>query len=100
LPFLDSRRAIHLQQADRGPAHGGQAEDLAIAKLIVAVPAVNAWIKQWRELSGLEIYRSDVTAFEPVADRAAQSEVFPNCLAAVRHCNHVINLVLREREAF
>jgi len=57
-------------------------------------------MKQRRELSGLGIYLSDVTALEPVADGAAQGEILDNCPAAVLHCDHVINLVFRERESF
>jgi hypothetical protein len=67
-----------LQKLDCDPALDSQAADFAIAKFIVVVPAIKAWMKQRRELSGLGIY---------------------NCPPAVLHCDHVINLVLRERES-
>jgi hypothetical protein len=40
-PF-DSRGAIHLQRADRDPAFGCQADDLALADFVVLIPAVRA----------------------------------------------------------
>jgi len=52
-------------------------------------------MKQRREMSSLGIYRSDVTAFEPVADSAAQGQILHNCLTAMLQCNHVIDLVRR-----
>jgi hypothetical protein len=100
LPLFDSHRAIHAQKANRDPAAGTQPEDFAIAILIVVVPPIEAWMKQWRELSGSGIYRGDVTAFEPVADSATQSEITHNCLPAMLHCDHVINLVFRQCESF
>ena len=57
-------------------------------------------MKQGHELSGFGIYRSDVTAFEPVADGATQGEILHNRLTAMLYCDHVINLVFREREPF
>ena len=56
LPLFDSCGAIHLQKADCDPAPGGQAEDFAAAKLVVVLPAIKAWMKQRRELSGFGIY--------------------------------------------
>jgi hypothetical protein len=61
----------------------------------VVIPAIEAWMKQRREMSSLGIYRSDVTAFEPVADSAAQGQILHNCLTAMLDCDHVINLVFR-----
>jgi hypothetical protein len=55
LPLFDSRGAIHSQKADCDPAPGTQAEDFAIAILIVVIPAIKAWMKQRRELSGFGI---------------------------------------------
>jgi hypothetical protein len=93
LPLFDSRGAIHAQKADRDPAPGTQPENFAIAILIVVVPAIKAWMKQRRELSSIGIYRGDVTAFEPIADSATQGEIVYNCLTAMLHCDHMINLV-------
>jgi hypothetical protein len=56
LPLFDSRRAIHSQKADCDPAPGSQAEDFAIAQLIVVIPAIEAWMKQSCELAGVVIY--------------------------------------------
>jgi hypothetical protein len=61
---------------------------------MVVIPAIKAWMKQRREQSGLGIYRSDVTALEPVADSAAQGEILHNCSAAMLYCDHVIDLML------
>jgi hypothetical protein len=44
LPLFNSRGAIHSQKADCHPA-GSQAEDFAIAILIVVIPAIKAWMK-------------------------------------------------------
>ena len=45
LPLFNSRGAIHPQKADCHPALGTQAEDFAIAILIVVIPAIKAWMK-------------------------------------------------------
>jgi hypothetical protein len=100
LPLSDSRRTIHSQKPDCGPTLGGQREDFAIAKLIVVIPAIMAWMKQRRELSGIGIDGRYVTAFEPIADRATQCEILHNGLAAMLHRDHVINLVFRQGESF
>jgi hypothetical protein len=55
-PLFDSRRAIHSQKADCGPALWGQAEDFAIAKPMVIVPVVKTGMEQGGELSGFGIY--------------------------------------------
>ncbi len=69
-------------------------------KLIVVTPAIEAWMKQTREPSGFGIDGSDVTALEPVADGATQREILRDRLTAVFHCDHVIDLVFRQRELF
>jgi hypothetical protein len=87
LPLFDSRGAIHSQEADCDPALGSQAEDFAIAQLMVVIPTIKAWMKQRRELSGPGIYRSDVTAFEllqTVQHRARFSTTArPPCFTAI-----------------
>jgi hypothetical protein len=93
LPLFDSREAIHSQEADCDPALGSQAEDFAIAQLMVAIPAIKARVKQRRELSGLAIYLSDVTALEPVADSATEGEILHNRPTAMLYSDHVIDLV-------
>jgi hypothetical protein len=67
LPLFDSRGAIHSQEADCDPALGSQAEDFAIAQLMMVIPTIEAWMKQRREPSGLGIHRSDVTASRSAA---------------------------------
>jgi hypothetical protein len=93
LPLFDSRGAIHSQEADCDPALGSQAEDFAIAQRMVFIPAIKAWMIQRRELSGLGIYRSDVTALEPVADSATKGEIIHNRPTAMLYCDYVIDLV-------
>jgi hypothetical protein len=100
LPLFDSHRAIHSEKAYCDPARRSQAEDLPIAKLVVLIPAIQAGVEQARDLSGFGIYRGDVTTFEPVADRAAQSQILHYGLPPVLHCDYVIDFVLRQRESF
>jgi hypothetical protein len=61
----------------------------------VVIPGIKAWMKQGRKLSGCGIYRSDITAFEPVADGATEGEILLHRLAAMLDCDHAINLVFR-----
>jgi hypothetical protein len=57
-------------------------------------------MKQWRELPGLWIDRGDIAAFEPVAEGASQCKITGNRPAAMLHCDHMIQLMFRQRESF
>jgi hypothetical protein len=59
-PLFDSHRTVHSQKADCDPARRCHAEDFPLAKLIVLVPAIQAWVEQARELPGFEICRGDI----------------------------------------
>ena len=99
LSLSDSRRAIHPKEPDCGAALCGRSADFSIANVKVVNPSISAWVKQRSELPGIGIYRSDVTAFEPVAQTATQSEILDHRLAPVLHRDHVIYLVFRQRAA-
>jgi hypothetical protein len=100
LPLSDSRCAIHAKKPGCDAAFGGQREYFTIAKLEVVTPTIDAWMKQRRDLPVFRIYRGDVTAFESIADGTTQCEILCHCFAAMLCCDHVINLVFRQRESF
>ena len=69
-------------------------------KLMVIVPTVKTWMEQRCELSCFGVYRSDVAAFEPVADGATQREILCAAATSVLHGDHVIDFVFQEGEPF
>ena len=48
----------------------------------------------------MRIYGGDIASLESVADGVAQGEILSHRMTAMLHCDHVINLVFRQRQAF
>jgi hypothetical protein len=100
LPFPDSGGPIHPQKFNRDAARRGQADDLSITNPKVVLPAINSRMEQGRKLARFRIYRSDIAAFEPVADSATQRKILQNCSAAMLYRDYMIDLVLHQRQSF
>jgi hypothetical protein len=100
LTLSDSAGTIHSQEFHCYPACGGQSKNFLIPHLKVIFPAIQAWMKQGRQLPAYWIKRSDVATLEPIADGTTKGQVFSNLLTAMFRCDHMINFVFRKREFF
>ncbi len=92
LPLLYPIGMIELQDGDSSPSLWGEGGDQVAVKAEMIGPGLGSRVEEGRQLAGLRVQRSQVSALVMVAVRAGQSQVIQGRTAAVLFGDNVFDL--------